>query len=234
MKIIGIVLIILGCILGLFLLILLLPARVRVAVKEDKLYLWGGLGPLMIRVLPMREKKPKKQKTHRRHKALPEELPATQAASTGKKSQSGGKAPTVSTQPEAEGKSKFSMPRFSLEVISAYCRLAVDAIGQMKRHLIIRQLEIHAVIATEDAAVTAMAYGSAAAAVNLLLPVLEGNFRIRKEDISVDCDFGRNASAVDFTIELSAIVLPMLIIGIRVLRSIFKLNNEMKEKAVQV
>lgn len=236
MKIIGIVLIILGCIVGLLFLLLLLPARVRVAVKADELFLWAGLGPLMIRVLPVREKKPKKQKKKKQRKAPPDEAPVPQATEAPAKAPKAdeGKAPTVSAQPEGGAKGKFSMPKFSVETIAAYCRLAVDAMGQMKRCLIIRRLEIHAVIATGDAAVTAMAYGSAAAAVNMLLPLLEENFRMRKKDIAVDCDFNRSEPTIDFTIELSAVVLPMLLIGMRVLRGFLKLNREMNEKAVQV
>lgn len=242
MKIIGIVLIVLGCLLGFLLLLLLLPARVRVAVQADTLLLWGGLGPVMIRVWPRREKKPKKEKIKKRkprkgHEApVPQEPPAAAEAKapqqTAEPAPTAGKGPTVSAQKEAESQS--AMPKISLEMITAYCRLAVDAMGQMKRRLVIRQLTIHAVIAAQDAAVTAMAYGSAAAAVNLLLPMLEENFRIRKEDIAVDCDFNSTRPTIEFTIELSAMVLSMLLIGLKVLRRFLQIKNEMKEKAVQV
>lgn len=58
-----------------------------------------------------------------------------------------------------------------------------------RKHLQIRILRMHLVLAEEDPCDLAMHYGDAWAALGNLIPLLEQNFRIRKRDMTVSCDF---------------------------------------------
>ena len=73
--VIRILLTLLGVVLALVLLLVLIPvsvrlgysqqkgfsARVRVMLRQEKFFLWVGLGPFRLRLLPWKEKKPKKR-----------------------------------------------------------------------------------------------------------------------------------------------------------------------------
>ena len=103
-----------------------------------------------------------------------------------------------------------------VETLCDYGRLALDAMGQMARVLVLRRLQVHAVIASGDAAHTALAYGSAAASLNLFLPALEEKIRIRRQDIAVECDFETDSPQIELDIEVAARLGALLIVGLRV------------------
>ena len=70
----------------------------------------------------------------------------------------------------------------------------------------IRSSRLHIVVATEDAADTAIAYGSLTQAVNLLFPLLDGikTFKHlpRGKELSVSADFLSDTSKIDADVEL--------------------------------
>ena len=108
------------------------------------------------------------------------------------------------------------MPAVSVETLCDYGRLVLDAMGQMARVLVLRRLQVHAVIASGDAAHTALAYGSAAASLNLFLPALEEKIRIRRQDVAVECDFETYSPQIELDIEVAARLGALLIVGLRV------------------
>ncbi|MCL2226959.1 MAG: DUF2953 domain-containing protein [Oscillospiraceae bacterium] len=64
-----------------------------------------------------------------------------------------------------------------------------STLSRIRRRLLIKKLTIHFTSAGEDASKTAMAYGAANAAIGMLTPILENNFRIRRRNFSVSSDF---------------------------------------------
>lgn len=171
------------CLLGLIVLILLLPAKARVRY-DGTLTVWGGLGPISIKVYPA-QKKEKEEKDKKQPKKPPQ-----QAAEKPKR-------------------------KITLEEIRGYLHLAVDALGRVKRLLVIRNLTVHAVIANADPFKAAMAYGGAAALISSMMPVLEEQLRIRKTDLAVDLDFsGEGSVMLDITV--SAVILCLLMAAIQI------------------
>lgn len=238
-----------GVLLALLLLVLLSPARVRLALKGQTFSLWVGLGPVKLRLLPPKPKKPKKQKKARRaagkrKKAQAEPIEPPESTADG---------PSVTIEPQPEpvdsppkkrkaGKAKqpgqkklnFEKIKLTVQQLTEYIRLAVVSMGKLSRQLTIRRLQIHAVVATGDAASTAVAFGSAAAALNLLLPWLEQRLRIKKQDIAVDCAFEQQQSTVEFDIEIWALVVQLLFVAARAGLQFWKLYQENQEKAVSL
>lgn len=152
----------------LFLLVLLLlPVHIRLRF-DGKLQIWCGLGPIAFRLLP--PKKPEK----------PEKEQAKAAAAD-------------AAQQTAEKKRQHS---FDPVQIVDYLHLGAEALGKLRRRLVIRQLTLRLCISSEDAAQTALLYGRTAAAISALYPVLERNFRLRKTALSVDADFEQTASQI--------------------------------------
>jgi len=172
------------CLLGLIVLILLLPAKARVRY-DGSLTVWGGLGPISVKVYPAQKKKEGHAK--KKEEKLPQQ---------------------IAEKPKR---------KITLEEVRSYLHLAVDALGRIKRMLVIRNLAVHAVIANADPSKAAMAYGGAAAVISSMMPVLEEQLRIRKTDLAVDLDFTGEASVMaDVTV--SAVVLCLLIAAMQIFR----------------
>ena len=63
--------------------------------------------------------------------------------------------------------------------------------GVLKRKIRIDKLILHLVWAAKDPATAAMGYGAANAAMGMLYPILNQNFKIKKSDVRVDLNFER-------------------------------------------
>ena len=197
LKILGWVL--LGILLFVFFL-LLLPVHTRVRY-DGAMQVWAGLGPVSLRVFPL---KPKKNKA--------------------KKEKTQG----------ADNKKKPAKPKKQLtpEIIFDFIKLGVEALGTLKRQLVLSNLTVHLKVASKDAATTALLYGEVAAAVSALYPVLDRNLRIKKTDIAVDADF--EETEFDVLADLTLAVCPLrlilasivLLIHFPKIRKKIKLHNQ--------
>lgn len=230
MKILGAVLMVLGALLGLLVLCLVMPARLRVVLKQGQWRLWAGMGPVMITLWPRKQKKKKRFRQNKKEQDQQEPAAAKAEKPAVKPEEPAASAPVVQQAPPSPGsdgdgpnkweKSKtrrrWTMPAVSVETLCDFGRLALDAMGQMARVLVLRRLQVHAVIASGDAAHTALAYGSAAASLNLFLPALEEKIRIRRQDVAVECDFETYSPQIELDIEVAARLGALLIVGLRV------------------
>lgn len=220
----------------LLLLVLLLPARVRVMLRQEKFFLWVGLGPFRLRLLPWKEKKPKKQKkSEKPEEAKPQNrepppLPPPQAERHG---EAAGPAPQIRKEKESSPVSG-GMEKLDIPYIMDLIHLGLSAMEQFRRALRVDRFLLDCAIATGDAAKTAMAYGAAAAGVGMFLPLLEENLRVRKKDIQVICDFEGTESQIFLEVQVSALVFQLLIIGIKVLRGFLRLRKQHDQEAVSV
>lgn len=220
----------------LLLLVLLLPARVRVMLRQEKFFLWVGLGPFRLRLLPWKEKKPKKQKKSENpeeakpQKREPPPSPPPQAERPG---EAAGPAPQIRKEKESTPVSG-GMEKLDIPYIMDLIHLGLSAMEQFRRALRVDRFLLDCAIATGDAAKTAMAYGAAAAGVGMFLPLLEENLRVRKKDIQVICDFEGTESQIFLEVQVSALVFQLLIIGIKVLRGFLRLRKQHDQEAVSV
>ena len=64
-----------------------------------------------------------------------------------------------------------------------------NMLSRLRRKLLIKRLEIHYTAASKDPSNTAMIYGTANAAVSLIVPFLEEKFKIKNRDIQIFADF---------------------------------------------
>ena len=201
LKILGWV--VLGILL-LFLVLLLLPVHTRVRFAGS-LQVWAGLGPVSLQIFPLK-KKPAKKKAHKKQNT-PKSKKKKAKEETG-------------TKPKKQ---------LTLEIICDFIRLAVEALGTLRRRLVIQKLTCHLKIANGDAAATALLYGRVAAAVSALYPIMERNLRIWKTDISVDADFEAEKTDCMLDITLAVCPLRLIIAGIILLIQFLKINRKMKK-----
>jgi hypothetical protein len=116
-------------------------------------------------------------------------------------------------------------------------QLALDLLGDVRRKLRVRRLELLLVMAGDDPCDLAVNYGRAWAAVGNLMPQLERLFVIKKKDVQVACDFTADKTTVfarvDITITLGRLLALVTMYGIKALREWIKINNLRKGGAVQ-
>ncbi len=168
--------------------LLLLPVHTRVRY-DGKIQVWCGLGPVNLRLFPM-----KKKSKSEKEKAQVAEKKAAKKAKKPKKAK--------------------SKQKLTLEVLCQYIRLGVEALGMMRRRLVIRDLTCHLKVAGKDAAAAALLYGRVAAAVSALYPVLERNLRLKHTDIAVDVDFESDKMDVAADLSIAACPLRLLVAGV--------------------
>ena len=105
----------------------------------------------------------------------------------------------------AKEKPKKSMSEI-LDTITMVRSIAAEVIRRFFKHLRIDVARVHVKVATGDAATTAVAYGAACTALNILLPVLSEvkNFSMpREKDFSVEPDFLGDTPTLDVKISFS-------------------------------
>lgn len=216
-------LLLLGVLLGVFLLAMLLRAGVGAAYRGGELRVWIKIWWLRIHVFPRRKKKRRRSKQRGRRKKT-----SKRAKSPPKK-----QAPLPDTPKPAEN---WHHPAdhppdrgavqdeagLSVEAVCAYARFFVDSAKRMLRGLRVDKLWLRADIGTPDAAQTAIAYGSAAAAVSNLWPLLDHLLDIRKKDIWLNACFDSKKTTIEGEVVITAMVGRMALIGLRVFREYTK------------
>ena len=202
--------------LGILLLVLFLLAVLPLGVFIR--YDGGGplvkivAGPLGIRLLP---KKPKRKKPKKEKKAKGKKKPAPEK--------------TPSKKP-AEKKKGGSLKDFI-----PFVQLGLKLLGDFRRKLRVNRLELRIVLAGEDPADLGLLYGRANAALGGLWPMLERCFKIKKRDVSVQCDFTAEETTVYAALKITITLGRLMVLGVRygarALKEFIKLKN--KKKAVQ-
>ena len=80
--------------------------------------------------------------------------------------------------------------------------VAAEAAGRLKRKIRIDGLELMLIWGGMDAAAVALGYGRANAALGMIWPLLDNNFRVKRHVFQVELDYSRTEPAV----ELAAVV----------------------------
>ena len=144
------------------------------------------------------------------------------------------KEPTKAKRPKKESKSETNSGG-SVKDFIPFVKLGLSFLNDFRRKLRVNRLELKVILAAEDPADLAISYGKANAALGNLWPLLERSLRIRKRNVSVQCDFEAAETLVfadvKITITLGRVLALAVKYGLRALSQFMKLKKQ--EKAVQ-
>ena len=116
-------------------------------------------------------------------------------------------------------------------------RIATDFLGDLRRKLRVKQLEMHLCMAGEDPCELGINYGRAWAAVGNLMPQLERFLVIKKRDVQVSCDFTQPKTTIyfraDITITLGRLLGLLLRYGWRACKEYLKIKDKRKGGALK-
>lgn len=172
-------------ILGFLLFVLFLAGTLKLSVRAaycDSPLLVIGVGPLKLRIMDgTKKEKPKEEKP---------------AAPTGKK-----KPPKKKKKKEKKPKkpAKIKEQPSLTELIASFRDLLVGLVRGFKRHLKIEELRLRVLVASGDAATTALEYGAVCTLVEPIYPLAMQAHRVRKDrvQVGVECDFLAEKPEVD-------------------------------------
>ena len=195
-------LIILGAILLFFVFLLSLKATITIAYT-DEVTLSVRVLFLKIKILPKKEKKGPHSMSRRKAERI-----RAKARKKAQKKREAAKAKAEAKKQKKEAakeKPKKSMSEI-LDTVSMVRGIAAEVIRRFFKHLRIDVARVKIKVATGDAATTAVAYGAACTALNILLPVLAQvkNFSLpREKDFSVEPDFLGETPELDVKLSFS-------------------------------
>lgn len=125
----------------------------------------------------------------------------------------------------------------SLSDFTPLVRMALDFLGDFRRKLRVRRLELNLVLGGGDPCDLAVNYGKAWAALGNLWPRLEQIFVIKKRDVEIQCDFEASqtlvTACVEVTITLGRLIGLVTVYGIRAIKEYMKLQNIRKGGTVK-
>lgn len=188
-----------------------LPLGISAIYKADGPSVKLLLGPIHYPVFPgkPKEEKPKKEKPKKKEK------PAVQKET-----------------PKEEEKKGGSFLDF-LPLL----QIAVDFLGDFRRKLRVKQLELYLCMAGDDPCDLAINYGKAWASVGNIMPILERLFVIKKRDVQVSCDFTATETTLylraDVTITLGRLLGLLVRYGWRAGKKLLTIMNQRKGGAVK-
>lgn len=203
--------------LGVVLLLAILPLGVSAKYDGGGALLRVILGPVRLTLYPRRKKEKKEtaKKEEGESQEQPEKKPEAAASQPSK--------PEPAQPKETGGSFRDFLP---------LVKIALDFLGDFRRKLRVRKLELKLILAGDDPCDLAVNYGRTWAAVGNLLPRLERLFVIQKRNVEVQCDFTASETLViarlDLTITLGRLLSLAVVYGIRALREFMKLQKKRK------
>lgn len=210
--------------LGILFLLAILPLGVSVIYDDQGPLIRLILGPVRLKLFP-KKKKPLTEKQIQRNeekakaKKLAKEQKKAQKAEEKKaqKSRASGKAP-----PKGGSFTDF------LPLV----KMGMAFLGDFRRKLRVKALELKLIMAGGDPCDLAVNYGKAWMAVGNLMPYLERIFVIQKRDIEVECDFTAEKTLVfarlDISITLGRLLKIVVYHGVKILIKFLKIMNQRK------
>ena len=122
----------------------------------------------------------------------------------------------------------------TLKLIMELIPVAVDALGRLKRALLIKRLRLYFCFGGEDPAKAAMSFGGASAGAGMLVPLLRNNFRVREMDIRNSVDFTATDTRVyanaDIRVRIGAVLAIAVLAGVRALKIFLRQNKTEKNE----
>lgn len=223
-------LIVIGCILLFFVLLLSLKVTLTVAYS-DELVLYARVLFVKIKILPKKENKrgphsmsaKKAEKIKRR---LEKKAEKKRAKAEEKRQKKQAKKELEKKQP----KEKKSLSEI-LDIIGTVTEVVKKTVKTFFGHLRVKVARLHINVATGDAATTAIAYGAITEAAFYLFEVLEpldGVSMPAEKDVSINADFLSDSFTADIKISLSIRVWHVLHTALAALVAFIKRFIKMK------
>ena len=158
-----------------FWLISLIRIGGRVRYGEVGLFAFVLAGPMKIQLFPAKpkEEKPKKKKKPKKEKKPKEKKP----------------------KPEGQPGTLSRLMQL-LPVVGQVC-------GVLKRKIRIDDLKLELIWGGSDAAAVALGYGQANAALGMLWPILDNNFKVKRHSFQIGMDYERTQPAVELEAALT-------------------------------
>lgn len=205
--------------LGVIFFLAVLPLGVSVKYNAGGLLARVILGPVRFTVYP----RPKREKKEKESKKQIKTEQSDQKEDLPKPPQPPEEGKTVEAQKEKGG---------SLTDFLPLVKVALDFLGDFRRKLRLKRLELKLILAGSDPCDLAVNYGRAWAAVGNLMPHLERLFVIKKRNIEVECDFTADRTLViahaDVTITLGRLLALAVRYGIRALKEFLSIQKKRK------
>lgn len=123
--------------------------------------------------------------------------------------------------PKQEGKKKLSLGE-KIELFKETVSIAWSAVKAIAKRITVTRFSLDCRVSTDDAAQTAILYGTACAAVSALLAFVNENLKVKKQDISVYPDFTQQKSYVYADLRIRIFVFSIIGAGISVLFNLVK------------
>lgn len=201
--------IILLVILAIIVFILIVPIGASVGYVDEVFSLAARVLFFDIKLFPKKEKPPGKEKPPKKKKEKKPKKPKKK-------------------KPEPE----TPKPKPTLEELMELAGLGLDALGRLKRKIVINELMLHLTAADEDPYNAAMTYGYINGALGVMLPKLEKAFNVRKSDVQTAVDFESTKTRVDLRLTITLTLAKLLGVGIAAGFKFLKIKlKKTKEKA---
>lgn len=199
-----------GCILLALLLLGQLRVGAAAAYSDSGLFLQIKVGPVRVQLLPPKRKERKKERPPKPAKKHPAEEGA---------------------KPQAKKKNTLSLALRFLPLLA-------EAAGRFKRKIRIDRLMLHVIWGASDPAAAAKGFGAGNAAMGMLWPLFEHNFKVKKHDLRVDVDFEQKSPTLTADAQATLTVGQCLVLAVRLGIKALKIylgfrREQNKQKAVQ-
>lgn len=146
-------------------------------------------GPVKLRLLPLKPRKPEKEKKRQKKKKPSQEKPPK--------------------KPEAEGApGTLSRLLKLLPVAGEFC-------GSLRRKIRIDDLDLALTWGGTDAAAAALSYGRAQAALGMIWPVFEHNFKVKRRSFQLGLDYSLPQPVVELRAAVSLTLGQALALGVK-------------------
>jgi hypothetical protein len=156
-----------------------------VRYSEDGLMVRLILGPARITLFPRKKKEAKPKKPPKEKKKKP-------------------------PKEEAEAEQKGG----ALPPVMKLLPLVGEAAGQLKRKIRIDDLTVHLTWASADPFQTAMGFGGANAAMGMIWPLIDNNFKVKRHDLGVAVDFDGKSPTIYCLVSLTMTVGQLVAFGV--------------------
>lgn len=184
--------IVLGCVALVLVLLWMTPLGAKVGYDQKGLVLAVSVGPVAIPVYPRPKKKDKKPKKKDRKKKT--------------------QAPADLQEKPAK---KFPLSLNSWQEFRQYLPLICEAAGELRRKMVVQQLNVQLVWAGENPAAAAIGYGVIHGVIGGLWNLIDGSFRVRNHKFVIDLDYESKEPQVSAKAVLSLRVGQAVSFGIR-------------------
>ena len=164
--------IVLGCVTLAVVLLWRMPVGAKVAYDHTGVALAVSVGPVTVPVYPRPKRRGKKLEKKKKKQRQSQQSTLEQ---------------TEKTSPRSLG---------SWKKFRDYLPLVCQAAGELRRKILVRQLEIHLIWAGEDPASAAIGYGVAHGVMGGLWNLVEASFQVGSHNIKVELDYERKKPQV--------------------------------------